>query len=241
MLPRPIARWDRLSQAQYLEASHAAARLHPVVAGRSGGDGAWRSRGVFRSSITAWWSSPAALPPRLKMRVLEREVSAEARRSGLIPESCGDARSSPTARPRPEASSAHRRSPASDYVDDLLSASRLRGRWVFQAAGGAAAGRKARAGQVVGVQRQHGPRRQSCRRNCSCTGSCGNFNGHAHARPIIHDIRTFVIENFLFGQQRPDFSNAESFLESGIIDSTGVLELVGFLEDATASRSPITS
>ena len=48
---------------------------------------------------------------------------------------------------------------------------------------------------------------------------------------IIHDIRTFVIENFLFGQQAQTLTNAESFLDSGIIDSTGVLELVGFLEN----------
>jgi len=37
------------------------------------------------------------------------------------------------------------------------------------------------------------------------------------------------VENFLFGEDDglgPD----ESFLERGIIDSTGVLELVGFLE-----------
>lgn len=37
------------------------------------------------------------------------------------------------------------------------------------------------------------------------------------------------MENFLFGEDdglRPD----DSFLERGIIDSTGVLELVGFLE-----------
>ena len=48
---------------------------------------------------------------------------------------------------------------------------------------------------------------------------------------IIHDVRTFVIENFLFGQQAQALNNAESFLDSGIIDSTGVLELVGFLEN----------
>lgn len=42
-------------------------------------------------------------------------------------------------------------------------------------------------------------------------------------------IRAFVVDNFLFGEDDglgPD----ESFLERGIIDSTGVLELVGFLE-----------
>ncbi len=39
-----------------------------------------------------------------------------------------------------------------------------------------------------------------------------------------------MIENFLFGQADNPLANDESFLDSGIIDSTGVLELVGFLE-----------
>jgi acyl carrier protein len=46
---------------------------------------------------------------------------------------------------------------------------------------------------------------------------------------IEQEIRQFVIDNFLFGQA-DTLNNDESFLESGIIDSTGVLELVGFLE-----------
>jgi acyl carrier protein len=48
---------------------------------------------------------------------------------------------------------------------------------------------------------------------------------------LQHEIRAFIVENFLFGQESKPLGNDESFLESGIIDSTGVLELVGFLED----------
>ena len=44
-----------------------------------------------------------------------------------------------------------------------------------------------------------------------------------------NDVRTFVIQNFMFGQG-DHLQDSESFLESGLIDSTGVLELVGFLE-----------
>ena len=44
------------------------------------------------------------------------------------------------------------------------------------------------------------------------------------------EIRQFVVENFLFGDDA-DFSNTDSFLERALIDSTGVLELVGFLEE----------
>jgi len=44
------------------------------------------------------------------------------------------------------------------------------------------------------------------------------------------EIRQFVVENFLFGQNDKQVSETQSFLESGIIDSTGVLELIAFLE-----------
>jgi acyl carrier protein len=42
-------------------------------------------------------------------------------------------------------------------------------------------------------------------------------------------VRRFVSENFLFGQST-DLRDDDSFLENGIIDSTGVLELVSFIE-----------
>ena len=46
---------------------------------------------------------------------------------------------------------------------------------------------------------------------------------------INADVRQFIIDNFLFGQG-DKLNDNESFLDAGIIDSTGVLELVGFLE-----------
>jgi acyl carrier protein len=47
---------------------------------------------------------------------------------------------------------------------------------------------------------------------------------------IEQEIRRFVVDNFLFGQDGSGLGDADSFLEHGIIDSTGVLELVSFLE-----------
>ena len=44
-------------------------------------------------------------------------------------------------------------------------------------------------------------------------------------------IRNFIIENFLFGDSSNGLKDTDSFLENGIIDSTGVLELVSFLEE----------
>jgi acyl carrier protein len=52
----------------------------------------------------------------------------------------------------------------------------------------------------------------------------------AELSTIEQDIRQFVISNFLFGTDDGTLTSDESFLENGIIDSTGVLELVGFLE-----------
>ncbi|MCA9018219.1 MAG: acyl carrier protein [Planctomycetaceae bacterium] len=48
---------------------------------------------------------------------------------------------------------------------------------------------------------------------------------------IQSDIRNFVAENFLFGEDPESLNNDDSFLETGIIDSTGVLELVAFIEE----------
>ncbi len=44
-------------------------------------------------------------------------------------------------------------------------------------------------------------------------------------------IRKFIIENFLFGQGGEELSNDSEFLKMGIMDSMGVLELVGFIEE----------
>jgi acyl carrier protein len=43
-------------------------------------------------------------------------------------------------------------------------------------------------------------------------------------------IRKFIADNFLFREERNSLDDRESLLEAGLIDSTGVLELVGFLE-----------
>ena len=46
----------------------------------------------------------------------------------------------------------------------------------------------------------------------------------------LESIRGFVQDNFLFGEEIT-FSDDASLLEQGLIDSTGVLELVAFLEE----------
>jgi acyl carrier protein len=47
---------------------------------------------------------------------------------------------------------------------------------------------------------------------------------------IKSHIKKFIIDNFMFGDDG-GLEEGTSFLDSGIIDSTGILELVNFLED----------
>ena len=45
-------------------------------------------------------------------------------------------------------------------------------------------------------------------------------------------VSGFVVENFLFGDERKLIGDEDSFIRTGVIDSTGILELIEFLEDA---------
>lgn len=47
----------------------------------------------------------------------------------------------------------------------------------------------------------------------------------------IERLRKFILDTFLFTDDASALGNDDSFLDRGIIDSTGVLELVMFLED----------
>ena len=47
---------------------------------------------------------------------------------------------------------------------------------------------------------------------------------------IEPDVREFVTDNFLFGRTNVSLDGDDSLLEEGLIDSTGVLELVTFIE-----------
>lgn len=47
---------------------------------------------------------------------------------------------------------------------------------------------------------------------------------------IAREIREFIVNNFMFGQESQPFTPDQSFLQTGIIDSTGLLELVAFVE-----------
>jgi acyl carrier protein len=48
---------------------------------------------------------------------------------------------------------------------------------------------------------------------------------------ILEKVRSFIINNFLFGDDGTPLDNEASLLDQGIIDSTGVLELVEWIEE----------
>jgi acyl carrier protein len=48
---------------------------------------------------------------------------------------------------------------------------------------------------------------------------------------IAAAIRTFVNENFILSKEGEPLDDSVSFLESGIVDSTGMLEIIEFLEE----------
>ncbi|MAE29637.1 MAG: acyl carrier protein [Planctomycetota bacterium] len=45
------------------------------------------------------------------------------------------------------------------------------------------------------------------------------------------ELRGFVVENFLFGQGGDTFTDEDSFLQKGIVDSTGIMEVIAHLEE----------
>lgn len=48
---------------------------------------------------------------------------------------------------------------------------------------------------------------------------------------IKREVRDYITEQLLFGQENGQLADEDSLLEKGIIDSTGVLELIGFIEN----------
>lgn len=48
------------------------------------------------------------------------------------------------------------------------------------------------------------------------------------------ELRQFVIETFLFGDESETFADSDSFMQTGIVDSTGILEITNFVEEKYA-------
>jgi len=53
---------------------------------------------------------------------------------------------------------------------------------------------------------------------------------------IKTNVRQFIAANLFLGARKGEIADDESFLELGILDSTGVIELISFLEETYSIR-----
>lgn len=53
---------------------------------------------------------------------------------------------------------------------------------------------------------------------------------------IKQQVRDFVLTNYLFSDDQGKLSDSESLIQSGAMDSTGILELIMFLEEKFAIK-----
>ena len=44
-------------------------------------------------------------------------------------------------------------------------------------------------------------------------------------------LRLFVLDNFLFTEDQDELKNDDSFMDRNIVDSTGILEIIEFIEE----------
>jgi acyl carrier protein len=50
------------------------------------------------------------------------------------------------------------------------------------------------------------------------------------------EIKQFILQNFLFTGDESVLANSESLMEKGVVDSTGILELIMHLEERYAIK-----
>jgi acyl carrier protein len=238
-LPADFARWHPLSQAQYLETAY----LLPGYILSSQGDRmamAHSVEGRFPFLDHRVVEAAARIPPRLKLRGLtEKYVLRQAARD-LLPTRMAERPKQITARRTAPRSSALR----SPDTSRALSPDRRSPRRVSStAARWISLRRKARPGASTAsatTRRWSGfCRRSSGGRRLSAMREHANRNTLSRRLPkesknmdaeLLARVRGFIEENFLFREDISDLAEDESLLESGVMDSTGVLELVAFIE-----------
>jgi len=49
---------------------------------------------------------------------------------------------------------------------------------------------------------------------------------------IKAEVKTYIVDNFLMGSGGEEIADDTSFLEQDLLDSTGVLELISFMEES---------
>lgn len=53
---------------------------------------------------------------------------------------------------------------------------------------------------------------------------------------IKHQVRSYLLDNFLMGAVEQDIQDDTSFMEAHILDSTGFIELISYLEEQFGIR-----
>lgn len=61
-------------------------------------------------------------------------------------------------------------------------------------------------------------------------------NMHDELGDMVDIIRKYILNNFLFTDDEDVLSNGESLIQKGVIDSTGALEVINFIEDTFGIR-----
>jgi acyl carrier protein len=59
-----------------------------------------------------------------------------------------------------------------------------------------------------------------------------NTTETTNSAAVKNQVSAFIVKNFLFGNASKMPADSASLIESGIIDSTGILELIEFLESS---------
>ncbi len=152
LLPRAYAGWDGMSQAQYLEAT----MLLPGYILSSQGDRmsmAHSVEGRFPFLDHRVIEFAVRLPPQLRMKALNEKYLLKRAAGHLVPESVSKRPKQPYRAPDahslfdPQSGRAR-----CDFIDDLLSPSRLRNSGLFDAVAVGKLAEKARTGKVIGAR-----------------------------------------------------------------------------------------
>ena len=57
-------------------------------------------------------------------------------------------------------------------------------------------------------------------------------HGHAATDGVKERVRLYIIDNFLMGGSEIAIQDDTSFMDSGIVDSVGFIEIIAFLEES---------
>lgn len=57
-----------------------------------------------------------------------------------------------------------------------------------------------------------------------------------NAKTVRSELRNFILESYLFTDDQSALNDGDSFLDNRIVDSTGIMEIIHFLEEKYGIR-----